>query len=157
MMGNGSNGSKTAFTFTTLPVDSGRAWAHPASRFRVHHASGNPTKFRHGIYLIYTWYILSSILNLVYTRYMTGICFFEKKVYLCTIECMYACDDYFPSIQFIVHWTGTFLVKVTLGWIYKWYMTGIYLVYTWYIPRLFLISFWVSKCIEIRYKTITTT
>jgi hypothetical protein len=53
---------------------------------------------------------------------------------------MYACNDYFPSIQFIVHWTGTFLVKVILSSIYQWYMTGIYLVYTWYIPRLFL--FW---------------
>jgi hypothetical protein len=53
---------------------------------------------------------------------------------------MYACNDYFPSIQFIVHWTGTFLVKVILSSINQWYMTGIYLVYTWYIPHLF--SFW---------------
>jgi hypothetical protein len=71
---------------------------------------------------------------------------------------MYASNDYFPSIHFIVHWTGTFLVNVILSWIYQWYsMTGIYLVCTWYIPRLSLFWSWVSKCIEIKYKTITTT
>ncbi len=70
---------------------------------------------------------------------------------------MYACNDYFPSLHFIVHWTGTFLVKVILSWIYWWYMTGIYSVYTWYIPRLSLFWFWVSKCTETKYKTITTT
>ena len=49
---------------------------------------------------------------------------------------------------------GPFLVKDILSPIYQWYMTGIYLVYTWYIPRLFSFWFWVSKCIEIKYKTI---
>ncbi len=73
------------------------------------------------------------------------------------MECMYAFNDYFPSTHFIVHWTGTFLVKVILSWTYQWYMTGIYSVYTWYIPRFYLFWFWVSKCIEIKYKTITTT
>ncbi len=76
--------------------------------------SGNPRKFRHGIYLVYTRYILLAFVILVYTRYMTGICFLEKK-YLYTIECIYACNDYFQCIHFIVHWTGTFLVKVILS------------------------------------------
>ncbi len=53
--------------------------------------SGNPRKFRHGIYLVYTWYMLLAIVILVYTRYMTGICFLEKK-YICIPlnACMHA-------------------------------------------------------------------
>ena len=45
-------------------------------------ASGNPRKFRHGIYLVYTMYILLAFVILVYTRYMTGICFLEKSIFV---------------------------------------------------------------------------
>ncbi len=44
--------------------------------------SGNPRKFRHGIYLVYTWYILLVFVILVYTRYMTGICFLGKSIFV---------------------------------------------------------------------------
>ena len=44
--------------------------------------SGNPRKFRHGIYLVYTWYILLAFVILVYTRYMTGICFLGKSIFV---------------------------------------------------------------------------
>jgi predicted membrane channel-forming protein YqfA (hemolysin III family) len=41
-------------------------------------------KFRYGIYLVYTWYILLVFLILVYTRYMTGIqvCFLGKSIFV---------------------------------------------------------------------------
>jgi hypothetical protein len=45
-------------------------------------SSGNPRKFRHGIYLVYTWYILLAFVILVYTRYMTGICFLGKSIFV---------------------------------------------------------------------------
>ncbi len=44
--------------------------------------SGNPRKFRHGIYLVYTMYILLAFVFLVYTRYMTGNCFLEKSIFV---------------------------------------------------------------------------
>jgi hypothetical protein len=45
-------------------------------------SSGNPRKFRHCIYLVYTWYILLAFVILVYTRYMTGICFLGKSIFV---------------------------------------------------------------------------
>ena len=44
--------------------------------------SGNPRKFWHGIYLVYTRYILSAFLIVVYTKYMTGIWFLEKVTFV---------------------------------------------------------------------------
>ncbi len=44
--------------------------------------SGNRRKFRHGIYLVYTMYILIAFVILVYTRYMTGICFLKKSIFV---------------------------------------------------------------------------
>ncbi len=54
-------------------------------------SSGNPRKFRHGVYLVYTRYILLAFVILVYTRYMTGIWFLEKKC-ICILSnaCMHA-------------------------------------------------------------------
>jgi hypothetical protein len=44
------------------------------------------------------------------SEYVQGVRFPDVE-----LECIYACNDYFPSKHFIVHWTGTFLVKVILS------------------------------------------
>ncbi len=54
-------------------------------------SSGNPRKFRHGIYLVYTWYILLAFVILVYTRYMTGICFLGKSIFVLVYHRMHVC------------------------------------------------------------------
>jgi hypothetical protein len=118
--------------------------------------SGNPRKFRHGIYLVYTWYILLAFVILVYTRYMTGIWFLEKSIFV--YYRMHVCMQWLLP-KYTIHRAldgdlfSISYIELNISMVYDRHLLAILLIYTTFS----LFWFWVSKCIEKKYKPITTT
>jgi hypothetical protein len=103
--------------------------------------SGNPRKFRHGIYLVYTWYILLAFVILVYTRYMTGICFLGKSI--CVYHWMHVCMQWLLP-KYTIHRAldgdlfSKSYIEFNISMVYDRHLLGIHLVYTTFVLVLIL-------------------
>ena len=104
-------------------------------------ASGNPRKFRHGIYLVYTWYILLAFVILVYTRYMTGICFLGKSIFV--YHWMHVCMQWLLP-KYTIHRAldgdlfSKSYIEFNISMVYDRHLLGIHLVYTTFVLVLIL-------------------
>jgi hypothetical protein len=106
-------------------------------------ASGNPRKFRHGIYLVYTWYILLAFVILVYTWFMTGICFLGKSIFV--YHWMHVCMQWLLPKYTIHHALDGDLfsksyIEFNISMVYDRHLLGIHLrlVYTTFVLVLIL-------------------
>ena len=105
------------------------------------HTSGNPRKFRHGIYLVYTWYILLAFVILVYTRYMTGICFLGKSIFV--YHWMHVCMQWLLP-KYTIHRAldgdlfSKSYIEFNISMVYDRHLLGIHLVYTTFVLVLIL-------------------
>ncbi len=102
-------------------------------------SSGNPRKFRHGIYLVYTWYILLAFVILVYTRYMAGILGESIFVYYRMHVCM---QWLLPKYTIHRALDGDLFSKIYIEFnisvVYDRHLLGIHLVYTTFVLVLVL-------------------
>ena len=104
-------------------------------------SSGNPRKFRHGIYLVYTWYILSAFVILVYTRYVTGICFLGKSIFV--YHWMHVCMQWLLP-KYTIHRAldgerfSKSYIEFNISMVYDRHLLGIHLVYTTFVLVLIL-------------------
>ena len=115
--------------------------ALPDRYFRDKVSSGNPRKFRHGIYLVYTWYILLAFVILVYTRYMTGICFLGKSIFV--YHWMHVCMQWLLP-KYTIHRAldgdlfSKSYIEFNISMVYDRHLLGIHLVYTTFVLVLIL-------------------
>ena len=118
---------------------------HQQTQFLLWHyytlSSGNPRKFRHGIYLVYTWYILLAFVILVYTRYMTGICFLGKSIFV--YHWMHVCMQWLLP-KYTIHRAldgdlfSKSYIEFNISMVYDRHLLGIHLVYTTFVLVLIL-------------------
>ena len=118
-------------------------------------SSGTPIKFFHGIYLVYTRYILFENIYQVYTRYIprtsfpNNIMFLSIRMRICLWWVLLICRMVLSRDGYA--FLGSYMVlKKTM--VYDWYIPSICVVYTW----IMLILVWLMNYCKRNDETATT-